>query len=133
MKFEDNSTIICGTITACFLAPHQNPNVKYVGYGIDEEFANKSYYSSYKRLKNLIFVNKYLKDVQKNVLSTEENVYFVYAARMFGKDMYDLDLYEEYLSKDLGEKVDLTKCRNLRYFVYDILRANSDVYVCKIK
>ena len=133
MQLKDNSTVICGTLTSCFIAPYQNPNVRYVGYSLDKETAEQGFYSIHSLYKNMYYTNEPLKNVVKDILQKEKDVYFVYSAEMFGRDMHDLDLYEKSLSEDLGKKVDLTKCRNLRYFVYDILRANSDFYVCKIK
>lgn len=132
MQFKDNSTVICGNMTACFLAPHQNPNVKYIGYSLDKKFADRGYYS-FSNYKSMYFTNSYLKGVVKNILQNENDVYFVYASKTLGREMHDLDLYENSLSSDLGKMVDLTNCKNLRYFVYDMLRPNSDVYVCKIK
>ncbi len=84
-KFDDNSVILCGSLTSCFIAPTQNSKAKYVAYGLQNEYYN--IIKNKRRVKARIQYNSpYLISKTEEIFKNNENIYFIFAIQDTGKE-----------------------------------------------
>ena len=130
MKFEDNSTVLLGFMTS-FIVPNQNKNVKYIGYSMHSDLAERGFWNAI--YKNKYFINKYNENVIKESVANSKNVYFVYSFGEMGWRLPDLGLYQESLERYSGKNVQLENCKDIKYEVYGNSSPGSYIFACKIK
>ena len=127
--FEDGSTVICSMMAACYPAPFQNPNVKYVGFTLPKHLSELTFWAKVDR--GMLYTNKYLEQQVKKILAEDNNIYFIYVEDSLGIDGEDLVLYQKALSMYSDEKLSIDNCDQVSYIVMG--HETFTYQVCKIK
>jgi len=133
LHLEDNATVICGNLTACFIAPTQNPKVRYVGFSLPKDLVEKGYWYMKMMFQNRYYTNDFLGWYVSRILAQNKNVYFIYSEEGLGENLIDLKLYQYALSRYSRGKVRLDSCNFVKYRIFDSLSSNDTIKICKIK
>lgn len=132
LNIEDNSTVLCGTFMACYIAPAQNPNAQYIGFVMPENLSSKGFYN--KDIYNMYYKNKYLENHLGEIFKDSKNLYFIYSNLAIGLINQDLPLLEQGLSKySNGEITKIRNCQTVEYSVFGHRKPIYEIYVCKLK
>jgi hypothetical protein len=127
MKLNDDSTVLLSFLT-CFVAPAQNPSVKFIGHSMQKDLVKKVHWNYY--YQNKYFSDQHNEEVIKENITSSKDVYFIFSIFELGKDF---NLYKESLKRYSGKEIELSSCRVLKYSAYDNKSPFRDLFMCKIK
>ncbi len=134
IQMLDNSTVISGTMLANYIIPAQNKNVKYIGFPLTNEDADKCYSNTNTKPKNRYFIDYTVSKKIAKILKEEKNIYFIYAQDVMSENSNVFKLHEKALEKYSGGKIKhITNCKSVSYTILNQYEPWKEIFVCKIK
>ena len=133
LHLKDNSNVIFGTMLTNFIAPKQNPNVKYYGFAIPEDYEKDSYWTTTSPFHNMLYKNKYLEKQLKKAFNEDKPLYFIYSYHGIADDR-DKDIYDKSIKYYSNNTVSqLKNCKIFYIQFFNIQSYYGDFYICKLK
>ncbi len=132
LKFEDNSTVLLLSYGTSYIAPDQNPNVKYVGFQIPDEIFNKFKNESIaldRYINAKYFPSNYSEKYTQSVLNNKNKKLYV----VFLIDNLELaEIALNYYNKGSSNPVKFKNCHELKNKIFDSALWNTRTFVCEI-
>ncbi len=130
MQIKDNANVIIGTMSSNFIVPKQNPNARYIGFAIPNDYEKAGKYYTY--VKNRYAKSTYLENQLKQVFKEDKDLYFIYSEDgTYNKE--DLPIYIMSIRYYSDNKIkNLKNCKSVKNEVlYN--RFYNGVMICKLK
>ncbi len=136
-SISNGSTVLCATMTACFVAPAQNKKAKYISYALQKDLQNERNMLDEGRFATLTEYNSdYLENKMREIFQNERNIYMIFSYQ----DMVDyFDEIRSIYQKSVSEYSDNTieniyeNCRFIDYALYTYDNIYGKYEICKIK
>ena len=133
---KDDSVVLCGTMTSCFVAPGQNKKAKYISFALQKKYQDERNELEAARFATLTeYRSDYMENLMKEIFEKEKDIYIIFAHN----DMSDnFDTIRSIYQKSVSEYMNSDKniyenCRFIDYFVFTYDKIYGKYEICKVK
>lgn len=136
-SINNGATVLCATMTSCFVAPAQNKKAKYISYALQEELQQERNMLDEGRFATLTeYRSDYLENKMKEIFEKEKNIYILFSYQ----DMADyFDEIRSIYQRSVSEYSDNTieniyeNCRFIDYAFYTYDNIYGKYEICKLR
>lgn len=129
IEIEDRANVILGTNLTSFIAPFQNPNVRYIGFAIPLDYEKHGSYT----FKNNYFKNSFLEQKLEEIFAEEDKaLYFVFTPRGNGVEKKDTVYKNSVRYYSHNQITEFTDCQEIANKIL-FKKFDNTVIICKLK
>lgn len=136
-NISNNATVLCATMTSCFVAPAQNKKARYISYALQKEFQDERNMLDEGRFPTLReYTSDYLENKMKEIFEKERNIYMIFSYQDIEDNFDEIrSIYQKSVSEYSDNTIDniYDNCRFIDYSFYTYENIYGKYEICKIK
>ena len=136
-SISNGATVLCATMTSCFVAPAQNKKAKYISYALQKELQQERNMLDAGRFATLTEYNSdYLENKMKEIFEKERNIYMIFSYQDIADNFDEIrSIYQKSVSEYSDNKIEniYENCRFINYELYTYDNIYGKYEICKIK